>query len=242
MFLNGRVVTREDIAVRRPLVMGLMLATVLNGCATYWQRDTSEHERPGSPWNPELHGSMPSRDSGRGGYWWQPSLDESQPTGNKGVVYSRGPVRRRRVREAVAFAGPPVETPVVEHGYRIVERIVLDHMMYDYDKAVLKPEGKKEVARAAKYLADHPEVTAVIEGHTDWIASEKYNMALGRRRANTVKDALVANGVSVERMTVISYGESRPVADNKTDEGRALNRRAVINLVVPDDSNGSGTR
>lgn len=226
----------------KALVTGLMLAVVVGGCATFDRRDSSEQLEPSSPWTPELHGSMPSRDGSRGGYWWQPSLDDSQPTGNKGVIYSRGPARKKRVREIPVFAGPPAHAPIVEHGYRIIERIVLDHVMYDYDKAALKPRGKKEVARAAKYMVEHTEITAIIEGHTDWIASEKYNMALSQRRAETVRDELLAGGVAAERLTIISYGESQPVADNKTDEGRALNRRAIINLVAPDDFDGPGVR
>jgi outer membrane protein OmpA-like peptidoglycan-associated protein len=226
---------QEGTAVGKALVAGLMLAVVVGGCETFDRRSDEKSRKTDSPWTPGLHGSMPVRDGHRGGYWWQPSLGDTQKTGNKGVVYSRGPARRERVRETPVFAESPVAGPVISHGYRLIERIVLDHVMYDYDRAVLKPPGKKEVRRAAKYMVDHPEVSAVIEGHTDWIASEKYNLALGQRRAETVRDVLVKAGVSPDRMTVISYGESQPVADNKTEEGRASNRRAVIDLIAPDN-------
>jgi len=144
--------------------------------------------------------------------------------------------------EPVVFDSEPERAPVVVHGAKVIERIVLDYLMYDYNQAVLKPAGRKEVARVARYMIDHPDVKAIIEGHTDWIASEKYNLELGRRRAETVRDALVERGVSPDRLSIISYGESRPIADNTTDEGRARNRRAVINLISPEGKDISSGR
>jgi OOP family OmpA-OmpF porin len=67
-----------------------------------------------------------------------------------------------------------------------------------------------------------------VEGHTDSLGSEEYNQNLGRRRAETVRNYLVRGGVAPQRITVRSYGETRPIATNDTDEGRQLNRRVEL--------------
>ena len=79
---------------------------------------------------------------------------------------------------------------------------------------------------------EHETLRLEIEGHTCSIGTAEYNLALGDRRANAVKDYLVSRGISAERMRTISYGEERPKYDNSREETRRLNRRAalVVNL------------
>ena len=226
--------------MRQVLAVCVIVLVVLSGCAT--QKSRPDTDEPDSVWSPALDGRMPVRDSRRGGYWWQPSLDDDDPDamGNRGVLFSRGPARRQEepLPDVYVEEIPPL-APVVGHPVRVIERIVLSGVMFDYDRDELRPAGLKEVERIARYLLNNRDVLAVIEGHTDWIASEKYNLELGARRAETVKRGLVAQGVPDGRVATVSFGESRPVAGNETAEGRSLNRRAVINLVVPDDSGGS---
>jgi outer membrane protein OmpA-like peptidoglycan-associated protein len=75
-------------------------------------------------------------------------------------------------------------------------------------------------------MAQYPQTTTVIEGHTDSIGTDAYNQGLSERRANAVRDVLVDQyGVAGERVNAVGYGETRPVADNSTPEGRAINRR-----------------
>ena len=224
--------------MRHVLAVGVLALIVLNGCAT--SKSRPDTDKTDSVWSPALDGPMPVRDSGRGGYWWQPSLDDPDAMGNRGVLFSRGPARRREEPlPEIHIEEIPPPAPVVSHSVRVIERIVLSDVMFDYDRDELKPAGLKEVERVARYLLNNPDVMAVVEGHTDWIGSEKYNLALGARRAEAVKRGLVDRGVPEGRVTTISFGESRPRAGNETAEGRALNRRAVINLVVPDDTGGS---
>jgi len=72
-----------------------------------------------------------------------------------------------------------------------------------------------------------------VEGHTDSIGTELYNLGLGQRRAEVVKGYLVLrHQVEANRMTTVSYGESRPIADNRTAEGRALNRRVEFKVLI----------
>jgi OOP family OmpA-OmpF porin len=84
------------------------------------------------------------------------------------------------------------------------------------------------LARIKSKNADLSGIT--ISGHTDSVGSEAYNMKLGQRRADTVKDYLVSKGVPASKITTKSFGESQPVASNKTAEGRAKNRRAEVDV------------
>ena len=73
-------------------------------------------------------------------------------------------------------------------------------------------------------------ISIIAEGHTDSRGTEEYNQALSLRRANAVRDYLVAGGVAANRITVEGYGESKPVASNNTDDGRAQNRRVELRI------------
>ncbi len=86
--------------------------------------------------------------------------------------------------------------------------------------------------KAAALLQKHERVVVEVAGHTDSVGSDEYNMGLSDRRANSVKDYLTAKGVKASRLSAHGYGESRPVASNDTDEGRAENRR--VELIVLD--------
>ncbi len=78
-----------------------------------------------------------------------------------------------------------------------------------------------------KYLQENPHVSIVIEGHTDFLGTKEYNLALGERRANSVKRHLVSKGIEASRIQVVSFGKSKPIDPALTDDARAQNRRAV---------------
>jgi len=99
---------------------------------------------------------------------------------------------------------------------------------FDFDKAHLKPGAEDVLRDAVRTLKDNPSVHAEIAGHTDSIGSDAYNMKLSERRAEAVKRYLVEQGIDASRLDVRGYGESHPIADNKTKQGRAQNRRAEI--------------
>ncbi|WP_300272329.1 OmpA family protein [Halomonas sp.] len=99
---------------------------------------------------------------------------------------------------------------------------------FAFDSAELRPGAEYELNEVAATLNNNPEVRVTIAGHTDSIGSNEYNLGLSERRAESVRDYLVSQGVADGRMRTVGYGEERPVATNETDEGRAMNRRVEI--------------
>lgn len=100
--------------------------------------------------------------------------------------------------------------------------------LFDFDKAVLKPEGKKSLDEAVAKLAGIDLEVIIATGHTDSIGTEAYNQKLSERRANAVKDYLVSKGVAGNKITTLGKGETQPVATNKTSDGRSKNRRVEV--------------
>ena len=102
---------------------------------------------------------------------------------------------------------------------------------FDFDKSVLKPEGKAKLDDLVnKVKAINLEVIIAV-GHTDWIGTDAYNQKLSVRRAEAVKAYLVSKGIEKNRIYTEGKGEKQPIADNRTKEGRAKNRRVEIEVV-----------
>src|SRR5206468_7281710 len=95
-------------------------------------------------------------------------------------------------------------------------------------KAVLKPAGKQKVDEVVREMKANPSVRALVEGFTDSIGSDAYNLKLSERRANAVREYMVDQGIESSRVTTKGWGKAKPVASNKTKEGRAQNRRVEI--------------
>jgi OOP family OmpA-OmpF porin len=103
--------------------------------------------------------------------------------------------------------------------------------LYDFDKSTLKPEGKATLDKIARDLSKIKLEVIIAVGNTDSVGTDAYNMALGQRRAQSVKAYLTSKGVDGSRIYTESKGESNPVASNATAEGRAKNRRTDIEVV-----------
>jgi OOP family OmpA-OmpF porin len=103
--------------------------------------------------------------------------------------------------------------------------------LYDFDKSTLKPEGKATLDKIARDLSKIKLEVIIAVGNTDSVGSDAYNMALGQRRAQSVKAYLTSKGVDGSRIYTESKGKSNPVASNATAEGRAKNRRTDIEVV-----------
>lgn len=105
-----------------------------------------------------------------------------------------------------------------------------DRILFLVDQSTLTPEGQGVLAGQARWMSANSGYTALIEGHADEQGTREYNLALGGRRANAVRDYLISQGVSSDRMRTISYGKERPLAVCSTEECYSQNRRAVTVL------------
>jgi outer membrane protein OmpA-like peptidoglycan-associated protein len=124
------------------------------------------------------------------------------------------------------------EVIVDKYIYAISEdRLVLVGVNFAFDKSDLLPESYTVLDKAVKLLNDKPNVNVEIEGYTDYIGTAEYNQTLSVERAQTVKDYLVFKGIAERRLSTIGYGKGNPVADNETEEGRAMNRRIVFRIL-----------
>ncbi|WP_017901898.1 OmpA family protein [Pseudomonas asplenii] len=119
---------------------------------------------------------------------------------------------------------PAPEAPVAE-----VVKVELD-VKFDFNKAVVKPNSYGDVKNLADFMKQYPQTTTTVAGHTDSIGTDAYNQKLSQRRADAVKQILVKDGISPDRVQSVGYGKSRPVADNATEAGRAINRRVEASV------------
>ncbi|UYZ84428.1 OmpA family protein [Entomomonas sp. E2T0] len=106
-----------------------------------------------------------------------------------------------------------------------IVRVQLD-VKFDFDKATIREGSYDDIKQVADFMKQFPQTTTVVEGHTDSVGAEAYNQKLSEERANAVRNALVDTyGVEGSRVQAVGYGEDKPIADNASKEGRAMNRR-----------------
>jgi outer membrane protein OmpA-like peptidoglycan-associated protein len=135
---------------------------------------------------------------------------------------------------AAAPAPPPPPPPAPAPApAKARELFTLKGVLFQFDKATLTKGAKDTLAAAVRYLKEHGDARVEIQGHTDAKGTEEYNMKLGMRRAESVKQYLGSQGISADRISTKSFGKTQPVADNQINgkdnpAGRALNRRVVI--------------
>ncbi len=106
-----------------------------------------------------------------------------------------------------------------------------DAITFDFGQSTLKPQFYGVLGNLANTLNQFPDTRIQVAGHTDNIGSDASNLKLSQDRANSVRAYLASVGVAQQRMQAVGYGESRPIADNSTDAGRAQNRRVEITLI-----------
>jgi outer membrane protein OmpA-like peptidoglycan-associated protein len=134
----------------------------------------------------------------------------------------------------------PQTSPVVVKGMEtsilnfelIAKKIILRGVHFQFDKADLLVDAYPMLEKLYQFLKEEGDIRVEIGGHTDWIASDAYNLELSDSRANTVRNYLIKHGVAPDRLTAVGYGESQPVTNNDTDEGRALNRRIELKILT----------
>ena len=112
-----------------------------------------------------------------------------------------------------------------------LQNVSSDRVFFDTDSHTVDDQARQTLDTQAEWLMRNPGVNVTIEGHADERGTREYNLALGDRRANAAKNYLATRGVSPSRMTVISWGKERPVAEGSNESAWAQNRRAVT--VIP---------
>ncbi|MBW8364163.1 MAG: OmpA family protein [Rhizobium sp.] len=129
-----------------------------------------------------------------------------------------------------AYVAPPTPAPAayVAPVPMPPQKLVLEGVNFDFDKATLRQEDIAIIDKDVTGLDKWGNVNIEVAGHTDSRGSDKYNMKLSQRRAEAVRNYLISKGIAADRLTAKGYGESQPIADNATDEGRFKNRRVEL--------------
>jgi len=109
----------------------------------------------------------------------------------------------------------------------------LKNVFFDVNKFDLKPESQVELDRLVQLLAENPNLKIEISGHTDNVGKPADNLTLSNNRAKAVVTYLLGKNIATARLVAKGYGETKPIADNKNDEGRAMNRRTELKIISP---------
>jgi outer membrane protein OmpA-like peptidoglycan-associated protein len=152
-----------------------------------------------------------------GRWWWptDPAQEVSPLWGNRGYVY------------VLKWTKTEAEVPLE---LKTVVALELREVHFAFDKSELTPTAQTILQDAVAKLKKHPNAYVTIEGHTCSIGTEEYNMGLGTRRAESVKKFLISQGIEAERLTTISYGETRLKVSEREASDYSLNRRVEFDI------------
>ena len=127
-------------------------------------------------------------------------------------------------------AGGIGSTNILPGSQQDLEASAGDRVFFAFDRSDISTEAREILTRQADWLRRYPNVTVTIEGHCDERGTREYNLALGERRAQAVKNVLVALGIPASRITTISYGKERPIVVGSNEEAWAQNRVAITTV------------
>ena len=137
--------------------------------------------------------------------------------------------QEKDMRDALATS----EAATVSREGNLLEVTFKGDVTFDTNSDVVRPGLYSEINRVAGVLKQYPDTFIRVEGHTDSVGSDEYNMGLSQRRANSVKTLLIQQGIANNRIEVIGFGEAMPIATNDTEAGRQMNRRVEIKIAPP---------
>ena len=220
--------------MKKTMIAGLVaagLAITISGCATY----TGQTNAPDDP-NRTQRGALIGAAIGvaAGLLTGDDAVERRQHAlvgaglgaiagGSVGAYQDRQEAELRR-----QMAGTGVD--VVRKGDNITLNMP-GNVTFDFDSASVKPQFMPVLDNVAQTLTQYDKTVIEVAGHTDNVGSDSYNQALSQRRANAVASYLGSRGIMQQRMITVGAGESRPIASNDTENGRAQNRRVEITLV-----------
>jgi len=133
--------------------------------------------------------------------------------------------------EAARKQAEDLQRQIAELNAKATDRglvVTLGDVLFETGKADLKGGAAVNLAKLSAFLNQHPDRTVTIEGHTDSVGSEEYNQGLSQRRANSVQQFLISQGIAANRLTAVGKGENFPVAGNDDNAGRQMNRRVEV--------------
>jgi outer membrane protein OmpA-like peptidoglycan-associated protein len=136
-----------------------------------------------------------------------------------------------RVKDAVINL-PVAEPEPAPAKAKIARKIRLPIVHFDFDKYNIKKIYVPDLDEHVAYLKEHPTSPVTVEGHTDYMGSVQYNQKLSERRASAVRQYLIQQGIAPARIQTVGFGKLKPISDNKSAEGRAVNRRAEFEVMV----------
>ncbi len=141
-------------------------------------------------------------------------------------------------------APPPAPKPVAKpvpqpkESWKVMleeKPVTIEGANFEFDSAKLRPSAQQRLKEVVNFAGNYKDSRLDVSGHTDSIGSDAYNQKLSEKRAAAVKQFLVEHGVASGRIDTVGYGEAKPIADNKTAEGRAQNRRVEIRSVIVEE-------
>ncbi|MFA6260158.1 MAG: OmpA family protein [Bacteroidia bacterium] len=128
-------------------------------------------------------------------------------------------------------ASEPLKLDIPLNPIQVGEKIVLKNVFYDIDKFTIRQESRVELDKLIQFLIANPTVVIEVGGHTDNTGVKQKNLDLSNNRAKTVTEYIVAGGIAANRLVYKGYADTQPIADNKTDKGRQLNRRTEVKIL-----------
>ena len=137
----------------------------------------------------------------------------------------------QNINLVVSTSTKPYEIEVLLEPILTNNKIVLNNVFFDFDKAELKPESFIELDKLVELLQKNPTIKIEIAGHTDNKGDKKYNQTLSQKRAETVVNYIVKKGIAITRLTAKGYGDTTPIAPNDTEENKAKNRRTELKVL-----------
>ncbi|MDD5347735.1 MAG: OmpA family protein [Candidatus Omnitrophica bacterium] len=227
-----------------PCVIIVLIAAFMCGCATTDRQAKTKAEleamQKDFEWWPTDAKPAPVKDEARGGYWWWPTQPgQAAPWGNRGFVYVYKIIYDYRADEL-----PPAQAKEMRPSLLIRKIMKNVKVYFEYDKAALREADMSVLADAVGLLNRNPETTILITGNCDVRGPERYNEKLGRRRADAVKKYMLDQGISEDRIKIVSRGKLDAVAPVSDLKGMAKDRNAqfmvaqVEEIMIPAPEKG----
>lgn len=221
--------------VKNFLLLLLLVAFSLTGCATVDKEARKKTQlddlQKKFSWWPTDAKPAPVKDDTKGGYWWWPTKPGTQKIwGNRGYVYVYKIIFDYKEEEL-----PPAQPKELRPSLLIKQIIKNVKVYFDYDKSYLREDTKAILEKAVKTLNRNQDADILITGNCDTRGSEKYNIKLGRKRADTVKNYMLENGIAEERIRIVSRGKLDAVAPLTDLVGMQKDRNAQFMIAVVEE-------